>query len=39
MFCQTMAEHHFAELDVIVMNQVQDKKVAISGKLSSLKKT
>lgn len=39
MLCQTVPELHFAELDVIVMNQVQDKKVAISGKLSSLNRT
>lgn len=26
MFCQTMAELHFAELDIIVMNRVQDRK-------------
>lgn len=26
MFCQTVAELHFAELAIIAMNQVQDKK-------------
>lgn len=39
MFCQTMVELLFADSEVIVVNQVQDKNGAMSGELSSRKRT